>query len=280
MSSLAACEEGRSLGRVLIIAGSDSGGGAGIQADIKTVTALGGYAASAITALTAQNTMGVFGVHPVPPAFVRQQIEIVLSDIGTDVIKTGMLADLAIVEAVAEALMPHAKLPLIVDPVMVAKGGGALLTQEAIGAVLACLVPRARLLTPNAPEAARLTGLDVEDLAGQQRAADALQKAGAGAVLIKGGHIAGPVIRDVLADGDGLHVFESPRLQVRATHGTGCTLASAIAALLAQHVPLRDAVARARDYVFEAMRRAPCLGNGHSPLDHGWPLRTGDHEAR
>lgn len=262
-------------GRVLIIAGSDSGGGAGIQADIKTVTALGGYAASAITALTAQNTLGVFGIFPVPPAFVRQQIEVVLADIGADAIKTGMLSECAIVETVAETLTSYPDLPLIADPVMVAKGGASLLSDEAVGAMLALLVPRAHVLTPNAPEAARLTGLSVEDLDGQRRAADALLRAGAKAVLIKGGHIAGPVITDVLADASGAHVFESPRLDVRALHGTGCTLASAIAALLAQDVPLWDAVARARAYVFEAMRRAPGFGGGHSPLDHGWPMRDG-----
>lgn len=269
----------RAQGRVLIIAGSDSGGGAGIQADIKTVTALGGYAASAITALTAQNTLGVFGVHGVPPAFVRQQIEVVLSDIGADTVKTGMLGDSVTVEVVAEALAAYRELPLIVDPVMVAKGGASLLTQEAVGAVMALLVPRARVLTPNAPEAACLTGLPVENLAEQKRAADVLLRAGAGAVLIKGGHIAGPVICDVLADGTATHVFESARLDVRATHGTGCTLASAIAALLAQDVPLWDAVARARGYVLEAMRRAPGFGGGHSPLDHGWLLRQGDDPA-
>lgn len=261
------------LGRVLIIAGSDSGGGAGIQADIKTVTALGGYAATAITALTAQNTLGVFGVLPVAPAFVRQQIDEVLADIGADVVKTGMLGESAVVEAVADALADRPNLPLVIDPVMVAKGGASLLTPDAVRAVLACLVPRAHLLTPNAPEAARLTGHPVEDLAGQKHAAEHLLRAGAMAVLIKGGHVPGPIIYDVLADGHAMHVFESPRLDVRATHGTGCTLASAIAALLAQDVPLRGAVARGRDYVMEAMRRAPGFGAGHAPLDHAWPMR-------
>lgn len=262
------------LGRVLIIAGSDSGGGAGIQADIKTVTALGGFATSAITALTAQNTLGVFGVFAVTPAFVRQQIEVVLADIGTDVVKTGMLGNSPIVEAVADTLAAHPDdLPLIIDPVMIAKGGASLLTQSAVGAVLSCLVPRAHLLTPNAPEAAKLTGVEVEDLAGQQQAAEHLLRAGAACVLIKGGHIPGPIIYDVLADGTAMHVFQSPRLDVRATHGTGCTLASAIAALLAQNVPMRDAAARARDYVMEAMRRAPGFGAGHAPLDHAWTMR-------
>lgn len=260
-------------GRVLIIAGSDSGGGAGIQADIKTVTALGGFATTAITALTAQNTLGVFGIFPVAPAFVRQQMDVVLADIGTDMVKTGMLGERAIVEIVAETLSARPELPLIADPVMVAKGGASLLSSEAIGALLACIVPRADVLTPNAPEAAQLTGLSVEDVDGQKRAAEYLLRAGAKAVLIKGGHIAGPRICDVLADPDGMFVFESPRLEVRANHGTGCTLASAIAALRAQNVPLRDAVGQARQYVFEAMRRAPGFGAGHAPLDHAWPLR-------
>ena len=266
-------------GRVLIVAGSDSGGGAGIQADIKTVTALGGFATTAITALTAQNTLGVFGIFPVPPAFVRQQMDVVLADIGADVIKTGMLGERAIVETVADTLTAYPDLPLIADPVMVAKGGASLLSDEAVGAMLACLVPRAHVLTPNAPEAARLTGLCVEDLDGQKRAAEKLLRAGAKAVLIKGGHLAGPCICDVLADASGMWVFESPRLDVRANHGTGCTLASAIAALLGQDVPLRDAVSQARDYVFEAMRRAPGFGAGHAPLDHAWPMRDARLQA-
>lgn len=261
------------LGRVLVIAGSDSGGGAGIQADVKTITALGGYAATAVTALTAQNTLGVHGVLTTPPAFVRQQIEVVLQDIGADVIKTGMLADAEIVAVVAQALEAHPELPLVLDPVMVAKGGAALLSEGAITAIVQRLLPRATLATPNAPEAARLTGLPVRTLEEQKAAGRALISAGAKAALVKGGHLEGERVADVLVTPEGEHVFESQRLAVRATHGTGCTLASAIAARLAQGASLKAAVADGREFVFEAMRRAPGFGKGHAPLDHAWPLR-------
>lgn len=261
-------------GRVLIIAGSDSGGGAGIQADIKTVTSLGGYAASAITALTAQNTLGVHGVLATPPAFVRQQIEVVLSDIGADCIKTGMLADQDIVETVVEALAPWREIPLVVDPVMMAKGGAPLLSEDAIVAVRERLLPHAALATPNAPEAACLVGFEVVTLADQQRAAEAILDLGAQAVLVKGGHLQGERLVDVLASrSEGVQMFEGERLSVRATHGTGCTLASAIACGLAQGMALGAAVARGRSFVIEAMRRAPGFGAGHAPLDHSWRQR-------
>jgi len=263
------------LGRVLIIAGSDSGGGAGIQADIKAVTALGGYAATAVTALTAQNTLGVHGVFGTPPAFVRQQIEVVLNDIGADAIKTGMLAEPAIVETVAEALEAWAHTPLVVDPVMVAKGGAALLSEPAVEAVRTLLLPKAAVVTPNAPEAARLVGFPVEDLEQQKRAAAALLELGAAAALVKGGHLQGERLFDVLASrSEGVQAFEGERLAVRATHGTGCTLASALACGLAQGLSLAEATQRARAYVREAMRLAPGFGAGHAPLDHGWPLRN------
>lgn len=264
-------------GRVLIIAGSDSGGGAGIQADIKTVTALGGYAMTAITAITAQNTLGVFGVHAAPVAIIRQQIDLVLDDIGADAIKTGMLASRAIVETVAQALDEKAAgVFAVIDPVMIAKGGHPLLQAEAVDAVKALLAPRAGLITPNAPEAETLTGISVADLDGQKRAAEALLKLGARAALVKGGHVAGETIRDVLAEPSGLSVFEGPRLATRATHGTGCTLASAIAALIARGGTLPEAVSGARDYLLEAMRAAPDLGAGHGPLNHGWRCMRAD----
>jgi hydroxymethylpyrimidine/phosphomethylpyrimidine kinase len=260
------------IARVLIIAGSDSGGGAGIQADIKTVTALGGYAATAVTALTVQNTLGVGAVHEVPVDFVIAQARAVLDDIGAEVIKSGMLASARMVEAVAE-LIAGAGLPAVVDPVITAKGGAALLEDRAIAALRASLVPRARLLTPNAPEAEALTGIAVASEDGQRRAGRALLAMGAEAVLVKGGHVEGPTVVDLLLTAGGETRFEGERIATRHTHGTGCTLASACATGLAQGLAMDDAVARARAYTLEAIRRAPGFGRGHGPLDHGWPLR-------
>jgi hydroxymethylpyrimidine/phosphomethylpyrimidine kinase len=259
-------------GRVLIIAGSDSGGGAGVQADIKTVTMLGGYAATAITAITVQNTLGVSAVHLIPPEIIAAQARAVLSDIGADVIKTGMLGHAAVVE-IAAALIDEAGLPAVIDPVMVAKGGASLLDPDAVAAFKTLLIPRAALLTPNAPEAEALTGLAVTDLDGARHAAAALLAAGAEAVLIKGGHIPGPRVIDLLTTTSGETLFETERMETRHTHGTGCTLASAIATGLAQGLPLTDAVTEAWAYVAEAIRRAPGFGQGHGPLDHGWLLR-------
>ena len=259
-------------GRVLIIAGSDSGGGAGVQADIKTVTALGGFATTAITAITVQNTMGVFGVHPIPLELIEAQARAVLDDIGTDAIKTGMLGDAATVELVAR-LLDDAGAPAVIDPVMVAKGGQALLATDAVRAVVEHLVPRAALLTPNAPEAEALTGIEVNTTAGLQRAGEALLQMGARAVLMKGGHIPGPAVVDLLMTPNAHTRFETGRIETRHTHGTGCTLASACAAGLAQGLGLDASVARARDYVLEAIRRAPGFGAGAGPLDHAWPVR-------
>jgi hydroxymethylpyrimidine/phosphomethylpyrimidine kinase len=259
-------------GRVLIIAGSDSGGGAGIQADIKTVTALGGYAATAITAITVQNTLGVTGVHPIPLEMVAAQARAVISDIGADVIKTGMLGDVSVVELVAQ-LIDEAQAPAVIDPVMIAKGGASLLAQAAVAAVRERLIPRAALLTPNAPEAQALTGLSVETTDDLRRAGEALLAAGARAVLMKGGHVPGERVTDILMTRRGETLFEADRIETRHTHGTGCTLASACATGLAQGLPLTEAVARAWAYVQEAIARAPGLGKGHGPLDHGWTLR-------
>lgn len=259
-------------GRVLILAGSDSGGGAGIQADIKAVTMLGGFAATAITAVTVQNTLGVHGVHPLPIELIRAQAEAVLDDIGADALKTGMLGSVDVVQTVA-SIIDQAGAPAVVDPVMVAKGGAALLPDQAVAAVKALMIPRAALLTPNAPEAEALTGLTVADLDGQRRAGEALLELGARAVLMKGGHVPGERLIDVLMTPDGETLFEGERVETRHTHGTGCTLASACAAGLAKGLPLPIAVAEAWAYVAEAIRRAPGLGGGHGPLDHAWPVR-------
>jgi hydroxymethylpyrimidine/phosphomethylpyrimidine kinase len=262
-------------GRVLIIAGSDSGGGAGIQADIKSVTALGAYAMTAITALTAQNTQGVFGIHAVPEAFIRQQIELCLTDIGADCIKTGMLATAGVIETVIAALDEFApKVPLVVDPVMVAKGGATLLEPSAIDAVRRRLLPRATIITPNLPEAEALSGRKIASAREMQAAGETLLGLGPKAVLMKGGHLPGPLVHDMLVVPGEVRVFESPRIDTRHTHGTGCTLASAIAAGIAQRLPLADAVARARAYVQAAIKNAPGYGKGHGPLDHAVTVDT------
>jgi hydroxymethylpyrimidine/phosphomethylpyrimidine kinase len=265
-------------GRVLIVAGSDSGGGAGIQADIKTVTALGGYAATAITALTIQNTLGVHGVVATPSKAVRAQMDVVLKDIGADILKTGMLGDKLLVETLAEAFEDLAKgIPRVIDPVMVATSGDMLLPRAAIDAVRQLMLPGAALVTPNAPEAEVLTGKAVDGINGQRRAAEKLLEMGAVAALVKGGHVAGDVIVDVLATQKGEHFFDGPRIATKATHGTGCTLASGIATGLARGLTLIDAVALSRAYLIEAIGRAPVLGQGNGPVDHGWPSR--DPEA-
>lgn len=265
-------------GRVLIIAGSDSSGGAGIQADIKTVTALGGYAATAITALTVQNTQAVTAVHPAPLDIVSGQIEAVLSDIGADAIKTGMLGTAEVIETVLTALDEAGAelIPLIVDPVMVASSGARLIDEAAVEAVRTRLVPRAHLLTPNIPEAEALTGGKIEDVDDQRAAAEALLEAGARAVLVKGGHLDGPQILDLLATRNGVRLFSRPRIRTRNTHGTGCTLASAVAALVAQGQSLDRAVEQAGDYLHEAIKRAPGFGQGHGPVHHGWTCSAGE----
>jgi hydroxymethylpyrimidine/phosphomethylpyrimidine kinase len=275
---MADAKKDKPQGRVLIIAGSDSGGGAGIQADIKTVTALGGYAATSITALTIQNTLGVSGVVATPVKAVRAQMEAVLKDIGADALKTGMLGDKSLVEMLAEAFADLApNIPRVVDPVMVATSGDVLLPREAVDAVRKLMVPQAAVVTPNAPEAEVLTGKAVETIDGQRRAAERLLEMGAQAALVKGAHVPGDVIVDVLATQQGEHFFEGPRIETKATHGTGCTLASGIAAGIARGLSLKDAAALSRAYLVEAIRRAPGLGHGNGPVDHGWPSR--DPEA-
>lgn len=257
-------------GRVLIAAGSDSGGGAGIQADIKAVTALGGYAATAITALTAQNTLGVQDVVGVDTGFVQLQMRMVLEDIGADCLKTGMLHSPEVIEAVcAVAENEGAGVPLVVDPVMVAKGGASLLDPQAVSTLRDRLLPLARLITPNIPEAEALLGQSIDGIDDMKSAGRALQKLGARGVLVKGGHMTGDRLSDVLLDGDDFHVFETDRIDTVHTHGTGCTLASAISAGIAQGMDLAVAVARAQAYVVEAIRTAPGFGAGHGPVNHG-----------
>ena len=260
-------------GRVLVIAGSDSGGGAGIQADVKAVSMLGGYAMTAITAITAQDTKGVHGVWPVPLDGVLKQIDVTLADIGADAVKTGMLGTAALVEAVAEILSEKAGfIPRVIDPVMVATSGDRLVDPRGVDAIRSDLVPRARLVTPNAPEAEVLTGKAVETVDGQRRAAEALLELGAHGALVKGGHIGGDRITDVLQTTTGEWIYESLRIDTRSTHGTGCTLASAIAALLGLGVSVPDSVEQARDYLIGALKHARGFGQGYGPVHHGWVL--------
>jgi hydroxymethylpyrimidine/phosphomethylpyrimidine kinase len=255
----------------LTIAGSDSGGGAGVQADLKTFSALGVYGASVITALTAQNTLGVQGVMGVPPDFVGQQIDSVLSDIPVKAIKIGMLADSAIIVAVREGLMRHAPRPLVLDPVMVAASGDPLLREDAVASIVLELFPLAALVTPNLHEAARLTGEPMaQDESAMRRQGEILVRAGAEAVLIKGGHGEGAEALDLLVTAQGAARFVRPRLATPNVHGTGCTLSSAIAAELAKGQPLIEAVGAAKDYVHEAIAQSGQLGigQGHGPAHH------------
>ncbi len=256
-------------GRVLAVAGSDSGGGAGLQADIKTVTALGGYAATAVTALTSQNTVGVQEIHEVPAAFVTEQMKSVVDDIGVDCIKTGMLHTREIIDAVTGFYEKKASnIPLVVDPVMFAKDGTELLQKKTSQALTAHLIPRAALLTPNIPEAMALTSLSISSFDEMEHAATVLLTLGPDAVLLKGGHLKGNIVRDILVTKQDLEFFDSPRVETRHTHGTGCTLASAVAVGIAQDLTLRDAVIRARDYLRKAIKTAPGFGVGHGPLNH------------
>ena len=255
-------------GGVLTVAGSDSGGGAGIQADLKTVTLLGSYGASAITALTAQNTRGVASIHPVPPAFLAEQIDAVLSDIPIDVVKIGMLSSPENAAILADKLTAYGTRIVVLDPVMSAKGGVALLEDEALAVLKKRLIPLSYLLTPNIPESERLTGLTITDTAGMELAARALHLMGAKNVLVKGGHLSEGVVTDILFDGTGFTRFTAPRVLTRNTHGTGCTLASAIASFLAQGEPLPGAVLRAKLFVTRAIKFAQPMGKGHGPVNH------------
>ncbi len=261
------------LPRALTIAGSDSGGGAGIQADLKTFAAFGVYGMSAITSVTAQNTCTVAGVHDLPPDFVAQQIDLVAQDIGVDAAKTGMLSSAAIVRAVADAIRRNGIKRLVVDPVMVSKSGDPLLREDARLAVVESILPLAYIVTPNLPEAEALTGVPVSTCEQMADAAKRLHEMGARYVLVKGGHLAGDDALDILFDGTTLTELSSPRIDTRNTHGTGCTYSAAIAASLASGLDAAAAVARAKDYVTGAIRHALPLGQGHGPLDHGWQTR-------
>jgi hydroxymethylpyrimidine/phosphomethylpyrimidine kinase len=263
------------MARLLIVAGSDSGGGAGIQADIKTASHFGVFATTAITALTAQNTEGVFGIHEVPPAFIRQQMELVLSDIGTDAIKTGMLHSKEVIRAVAGVLKEYPHAPVVVDPVMVAKGGAPLLEATAIQSLKAELIPLAALVTPNIPEAEILSSLTIKTVADMEKAAKAIRRLGPQAVLVKGGHLEGDELTDILSTSEGITSFKGKRIPTQNTHGTGCTLASAIASGLAQGIPLIKAIENAREYVAAAIASAPGFGHGHGPLNHSLLKGTG-----
>jgi len=253
-------------GRVLTVAGSDSGGGAGIQADLKAITLLGSYGSSVLTALTAQNTLGVTAIHAPPVEFVQQQLDAVLTDIGTDVIKTGMLYSAEIIATVAERFRSYGAL-CVIDPVMIAKGGSALLQQEAIDTFNRDLLPQAYLLTPNIPEAETLTGLTIATVSDMEQAAQTLQTMGARNVLIKGGHLEGDPI-DLLQYGTTTITLPGKRLNTPHTHGTGCTTASVIATLLAQGVALPQAVTQAKQFITNAITDAPHIGHGHGPVNH------------
>jgi hydroxymethylpyrimidine/phosphomethylpyrimidine kinase len=256
----------------LTIAGSDSGGGAGIQADLKTFAAHNVYGTSAITAVTAQNTRGVTMWRAVATELVTAQIEAVAGDIGAEAVKVGMLANAAIVEAVAAAIaeldLPH----VVVDPVMVAKGGDRLLEEEAVVAIRAELLPRAHIVTPNIPEAEVLSGLTIRSVDDMRTAGERILKLGPRVVLVKGGHLDGPESVDVACTAHGTFELRGPRIATRHTHGTGCTLSSAIAANLALGLDDHAALARARDYLEGAIRHAPGIGEGHGPLAHFWRL--------
>ncbi|AJE04934.1 bifunctional hydroxymethylpyrimidine kinase/phosphomethylpyrimidine kinase [Geobacter pickeringii] len=255
-------------GSVLTVAGSDSGGGAGIQADLKTITLLGSYGASVLTALTAQNTRGVSGIHGVPPGFVAEQLDAVLSDIPIDTVKTGMLFSAEIGAAVADKLAEYRRRITVVDPVMVAKGGAPLVDRSAVGVLKEQLLPLTYLLTPNIPEAERLTGMTIADEEGMQEAARRLHRLGARNVLVKGGHLLSGDSVDIFFDGAAFHRYATPRILSKNTHGTGCTYASAIATFLAQGEPLREAIGHAKQFITAAIRLGHPLGRGHGPVNH------------
>ena len=252
----------------LTIAGSDSGGGAGIQADLKTFHQWRVYGTSAVTAVTAQNTLGVQGVHPVPADVVAAQIRSVAVDIPPRAVKSGMLASSAIVHTVADALRNFRLGGYVLDPVMVASSGDTLLEPDAVSALRDELIPLATVVTPNWPEAVLLTGVREANVRGMDMAARALVDMGAGAALVKGGHVGGGDVVDVFRDGTSRHVFRSPRIETRHTHGTGCTLSAAIAAALAHGTPLEAAVETAVTWVREAIASSPGLGAGHGPVNH------------
>lgn len=255
-------------GSVMTVAGSDSGGGAGIQADIKTITLLGSYASSTVTALTAQNTTGVSAIHGIPATFVAEQLNAVLTDIPVDVVKSGMLFSREIIETLSQKLAAYGKRMFVLDPVMVAKGGSRLIGEDAVATLIERLIPMAYLVTPNIPEAEVLTGIDIRNEASAIEAARALHSLGARNVLIKGGHLCGHDALDILFDGNGIRNFPAARIDSVNTHGTGCSFASAIATFLAQGRPLPEAVSMAKEFITAAIRLASPLGKGHGPVNH------------
>jgi hydroxymethylpyrimidine/phosphomethylpyrimidine kinase len=258
--------------RALTIAGSDSGGGAGIQADLKTFGAFGVYGTSAITAVTAQNTLGVRAIHEVPPEIVAAQIDAVLEDIGADAVKTGMLSSAAIIEAVADRLRAHSVAALVVDPVMVAKSGDALLHPEAVQALLELILPLAAVVTPNAPEAAVLSGIEVRNAETAREAARRIHALGPAMVIVKGGHLGGERSDDLVFDGRSFEVLSGRRVDTPHTHGTGCTFSAAIAAGLALGLEPAAAAREARVFLQGAIEHAEPLGAGHGPVNHFWRM--------
>jgi hydroxymethylpyrimidine/phosphomethylpyrimidine kinase len=252
--------------RVLIIAGSDSGGGAGIQADLKTVSALGAFGMTAITALTAQNTTGVYGVREIEPNFVVAQIEACVNDIGCDAVKTGMLSSSEIINAVAAEILERKLKPLVVDPVMIAKSGAPLLNPDSVASLKTKLLPLATVVTPNLHEAAALTGLDIKTLVQMKEAARAIHDLGPENVVVKGGHLEG-VAADILYDGHEFIEFRAERIDTKDTHGTGCIFASAIAANLAHKKTPRESVAAAKDFISDAIRSGLGIGKGYGPAN-------------
>ncbi|MEA2636600.1 MAG: hydroxymethylpyrimidine/phosphomethylpyrimidine kinase [Chloroflexota bacterium] len=261
---------------VLTIAGSDSGAGAGIQADLKTFAALGVYGVSVITAITAQNTVGVRAVQEIDPDVIAAQLDAVAEDFSIAALKTGMLSSAAIIQTVAAGLKRHALHPLVVDPVMIAKSGDRLLREDAIETLRQTLLPLAQVVTPNIPEAEVLTGLTIRTHGDRVTAGRAIMKLGAHAVVIKGGHSDEDPIVDLLVDGDGVHEFRAARIATESTHGTGCTFSSAIVAGLGLGKDLATAVGEARAYLSSALAQAPGLGHGHGPLNH-FPARQEAH---
>ncbi len=259
----------------LTIAGSDSGGGAGIQADLKTFTVLGVYGASILTALTAQNTVGVQGVHAVPTDFVAEQFDSVCSDIRIGAAKTGMLADVSLIEAVAAKIQERGIRPLVVDPVMVAKSGDRLLAEGAKNALIQKILPLADILTPNLGEAEEIADMPVGNPNAMKEAAKRLLDLGPKTVLVKGGHLEGDAV-DILYDGSEFTPFRAPRIETPNTHGTGCTLSAAITAYLAKGESLDDAVLKSKNFITEAIRNAPPdIGSGHGPIDPMWNIKRG-----
>ena len=256
--------------RVLTIAGSDSGGGAGIQADLKTFAALGVYGASVVTAITAQNTLGVRAIHNLPPEIVAAQIDAVLEDIGANAAKTGMLSSAAIIDIVAGRVHAHGLTRLVVDPVMVARSGDRLLRQDAVAALRELLLPLAAIVTPNAPEASVLAGLEVVDEPTAREAARRIHALGPGLVIVKGGHVGGERSDDIAWDGISFEVLSAPRIETPHTHGTGCTFSAAIAAELARGLSPLDAARAAKAYLHGAIEHAEPLGAGHGPVNHLW----------